>query len=153
MTLRFSFVGCVAEDAQTPFHFGESITTDLANYRGTDWKVEGTTYSGAYGDGSHGQFRNATTEVGQFDAANAFGLSDMHGNVWEWCQDTWHEDYQGAPDDGSAWEDGQDSSRVLRGGSWYFIPENCRSANRNRGNPDFSNDFVGLRVVCGLART
>ncbi len=55
----------------------------------------------------------------------------MHGNVWEWCQDTWHESYKGAPSDGSAWIDNDSKIRTLRGGSWYDLPGKCRSASRN----------------------
>ena len=139
--------------SRTPFHFGPSITTDLANYRGTDWEYEGTTYSGAYGDGPHGEFREATTEVGSFDVANAFGLYDMHGNVWEWCQDEWHNNYEGAPVDGGAWiSSGERKERMLRGGSWDFDPVVCRSASRIRSAPVSRNDLTGFRVVCGLAR-
>jgi formylglycine-generating enzyme required for sulfatase activity len=139
----------------TPFHFGESITTDLANYRGTDWEYKGKTYSGAYGDGPHGEFREETTEVGSFEVANAFGLYDMHGNVIEWCQDWWHETYEGAPVDGSAWlahEEESEEKRVLRGGSWGGDPEYCRSAGRDGDAPGGVNDVVGFRVVCGGAR-
>ncbi|MGD1942275.1 MAG: formylglycine-generating enzyme family protein [Leptolyngbyaceae cyanobacterium] len=137
----------------TPFHFGETITTDLANYRGQDWEVRGKTYSGAYGNGPYGEFREETTAVTLFPP-NAFGLHDMHGNVLEWCQDHWHESYEGAPADASAWLSSGDSEnhRVLRGGSWDGNPENCRSAFRLRYAPDYSNYFVGFRVVCGLAR-
>jgi len=138
----------------TPFHFGLSITTDLANYRGTDWKIGDKTYSGAYGGGPYGEFREETTEVGSFEVANTFGLYDMHGNVWEWCQDHWHETYEGAPEDSSAWMSSDESkSRVLRGGSWNFNPGVCRSAIRSRLAPDNRIDDFGFRVVCGLART
>jgi formylglycine-generating enzyme required for sulfatase activity len=139
----------------TPFHFGESMTTDLANYRGTDWEYEGKTYSGAYGDGPHGEYREETTEVGSFGVANAFGLYDMHGNVWEWCEDWWHDSYEGAPGEGSAWiahEEETEEKRVLRGGSWDYDPEDCRSAVRLRLAPVVTDDLVGFRVVCGLAR-
>ncbi|MBD1877178.1 formylglycine-generating enzyme family protein [Nodosilinea sp. FACHB-131] len=139
----------------TPFHFGETITTDLANYRGTDWQIGETTYSGAYGDGPHGEYREETTDVGRFGVANAFGLYDMHGNVLEWCQDWWHESYEGSPTDGSAWlahEDDAEEKRVLRGGSWADDPEYCRSALRSGYAPDHTFNFVGFRVVCGGAR-
>jgi formylglycine-generating enzyme required for sulfatase activity len=139
----------------TPFHFGESITTDLANYRGTDWEYEGKTYPGAYGDGPYGEFREETTEVGSFEVANAFGLYDIHGNVVEWCQDWWHDNYKGAPNDGSAWlahEENAEELRVLRGGSWYGNPGDCRSALRLRFAPDGTVVDVGFRVVCGGAR-
>jgi formylglycine-generating enzyme required for sulfatase activity len=133
----------------TPFYFGSTITTDLANYRGTDREFEGNTYLGNYGQGPKGSFREQTTEVGSFPP-NAFGLYDMHGNVWEWCQDVWHENYEGAPTDGSAWlEGGNQTSRLLRGGSWGDIPVFCRSAARVRDAPDGTLNDVGFRVVCG----
>ena len=133
----------------TPFHFGETITTDLANYRGTDWDDQGTTYPGNYGQGPKGEFRQKTTEVGSFKVANTFGLYDMHGNVWDWCLDYWHESYEGAPTDGSAWTTGGDDSlRVLRGGSWYVLPGVCRSAVRYGGARDVQGLNVGFRLVC-----
>jgi len=128
----------------TPFHFGETITTDLANYRGTDDK------SGSYGRGPKGMYRKTTTPVNYFHpVANAFGLCDMHGNVWEWCQDGWHENYDGAPVDGSAWLDAENAGyKMLRGGSWILVPGYCRSAFRIYFNPGDRFDYIGFRVVC-----
>ena len=138
----------------TPFHFGQTITTDLANYDGTDGK--NNEWSGSYGSGPKGVYRKETTEVGSFEVANNFGLYDMHGNVWEWCQDYPHHNYEGAPTDGSAWLDNEESSNIklLRGGSWYDNPEHCRSAYRNDYDLDTDDDHIGFRVVCsGAART
>ena len=136
----------------TPFHFGETITTDLANYRGTDSEYQGETYSGSYGTGPKGIFREKTTAVGSF-SPNAFGLYDMHGNVYEWCSDHWHDNYQGAPTDGSAWIDGGDSAyRLLRGGSWEYNPQDCRSAYRLRNAPGSRDNIFGFRVVCDTLR-
>jgi formylglycine-generating enzyme required for sulfatase activity len=137
----------------TPFHFGKTISTDLANYRGTDWEFGGTVYPGNYGSGSKGEYREQTTPVGQFPP-NAFGLFDMHGNVWEWCADHWHPNYQGAPTKGNAWIVGGDSSyRLLRGGSWNSYPWYCRAADRVRYAPDFCFRLFGFRVVWVAART
>ncbi|MGJ3248299.1 MAG: formylglycine-generating enzyme family protein [Elainellaceae cyanobacterium] len=133
---------------QTPFHFGETITTELANYRGTDFEYEGITYLGNYGSGPKGIFREALTSIGSFPA-NAFGLFDMHGNVWEWCLDHWHENYQDAPTNGSVWiEGGNEASRMQRGGSWGNLPEGCRSAFRYLLHPDDRDSLLGFRVVC-----
>jgi eukaryotic-like serine/threonine-protein kinase len=89
----------------------------------------------------------STHPVGE-KKANAWGLYDMHGNVWEWCLDPWHENYTGAPEDGSAWVSGGDADhRLLRGGSWFRSPRDCRSANRNRDLPDLRNIYIGFRVV------
>jgi formylglycine-generating enzyme required for sulfatase activity len=137
----------------TPFHFGETIATDLVNYNGTDWEYEGKTYLGFYGMGSRGEYRKQTTDVGIFPA-NAFGLYDMHGNVWEWCLDHWHDNYEGAPTDGSAWlSEDKSSKRLLRGGSWFFNPRLCRSAVRVSNSPDFRDFNLGFRVLCLAART
>ncbi|MEH1929179.1 SUMF1/EgtB/PvdO family nonheme iron enzyme [Nostoc sp.] len=126
----------------TPFHFGETITTDLANYNASE----------TYANEPKGQYRRQTTDVGSFPP-NAFGLYDMHGNVWEWCQDTWHDSYKGAPSDGSAWIDNDNQSRTLRGGSWFVNPESCRSASRiyvdTRG---ILYLYIGFRIVCAAGR-
>lgn len=121
----------------TPFYFGETITTDLVNYNGN--------YT--YGSGPKGIYREKTTVVGSFPP-NAFGLYDMHGNLWEWCADPWHENYNSAPTDGSVWQSGGNTQyRVIRGGSWFNFPRNCRSANRFGGVPDSRNWLYGFRVV------
>ena len=80
---------------------------------------------------------------------NAYGLYDMHGNVWEWTEDCWHNNYAGAPSDGSAWTTNctYTSARVLRGGSWYFNPLNLRAANRGRSSSDFRGTNFGFRVA------
>lgn len=128
----------------TPFHFGETITTELANYNG-DY---------IYASESKGKYRQQTTEVGSFPPNN-FGLYDMHGNVWEWCQDTWHESYEKAPRDGSAWIDTNYNFRLLRGGAWIDIPGLCRSASRSyydRAVRVYIIGSIGFRVVCAAGR-
>ncbi|MEP0921229.1 formylglycine-generating enzyme family protein [Leptolyngbya sp. ST-U4] len=136
----------------TPFHFGETITTDLANYDGTD-DPDGK-WSGSYGRGPKGEYRKETTPVDHFGIANAFGLCDLHGNVFEWCLDHWHGSYEGAPTDGSAWISGdENASRVRRGGSWGPYPGYCRSASRFNDSPDFRYYSIGFRVVCVAPRT
>ncbi len=127
--------------ATTPFYFGETITTELANYNAIT----------TYGDGLEGEWRQETTPVDHFGIANPFGLCDIHGNVWEWCLDHWHGNYEDAPDDASAWlTDDEEASRVLRGGSWSSDPNYCRSASRLNGYPDNVSSSFGFRVVCEL---
>ena len=120
----------------TPFHTGSTIATSQANYHG-DY---------TYGNGSTGVYRRETVTVGSFNA-NAFGLYDVHGNVWEWVQDCWNDGYRGAPSDGSAWERGDCSRRVLRGGSWNSEPRDLRSANRVGSYPGLRLNFIGFRVA------
>jgi formylglycine-generating enzyme required for sulfatase activity len=117
----------------TPFHFGETISTDQANYKG----------DATYGDGKKGIDRKKPTPVGSFPA-NAWGLHDMHGNVWQWCQD-WHGVYtQEDVVDPQGPKQGQ--IRVLRGGSWIYAPTHCRSAYRGWFEPGNRNGYCGLRV-------
>ncbi|MDY7003814.1 MAG: formylglycine-generating enzyme family protein [Cyanobacteriota bacterium] len=131
----------------TPFHFGETITTDLANYQGTDG--EKGKWSGSYAEGPKGEYREQTTPVGYFDVVNSFGLSDMHGNVWEWCADEWHDNYENAPTDGKPWLNGDDSRSPLRGGSWDVYPNYCRSAIRSlNSRRDSHYNNIGFRIVC-----
>jgi formylglycine-generating enzyme required for sulfatase activity len=133
----------------TPFYFGETITTDLANYAGID--SQDLEWSGSYGLGSKGIYREQTTPVGVFPP-NAFGLYDMHGNAWEWCLDHLHNNYEGAPTDGSAWLSPahKNASRVLRGGAWYGYPRNCRSATRYDDSPLNHYSTYSFRVVCEI---
>jgi formylglycine-generating enzyme required for sulfatase activity len=124
----------------TPFHFGETIDPQVANYD----------VGYVYGRGQKGTYRRKTIHVGSLSAANEYGLHDMHGNVWEWCQDNWHVDYQGAPRNGSVWintSTKKNKKRVLRGGAWHSNPSYCRSAVRNDYNPAYRLDYVGFRVV------
>ncbi len=107
----------------TPFYFGPTLTTDLANYRG-DYP---------YGLGPKGVYRKKTTKVGSFPP-NAFGLYDMHGNVYEWCVDRF--------------QNNSENGRIIRGGSWYDGPSYCRCAFMNWGRPEERYEIAGLRVVC-----
>ncbi|OBQ42484.1 MAG: hypothetical protein AN484_17445 [Aphanizomenon flos-aquae WA102] len=126
----------------TPFYFGESITPDLVNCVGNY----------PYAAAPKGQYRKQTTDVGTFPP-NAFGLYDMHGNVWEWCEDDWQKNYINVPVNGSALIS-RSNIKLVRGGSWFDIPDLCRSAYRLNPNLDNYFDTIGFRVVCsGAART
>jgi formylglycine-generating enzyme required for sulfatase activity len=128
----------------TPFHYGETLTPDIANYNGNH----------TFGAGPKGVYREETTPVGIFPA-NAFGLHDMHGNVWEWCLDHWHDTYEDAPTNGSAWlvnNAAPNHPRLLRGGAWNKTPWMCRSAYRDRDHPTTRNKFIGFRIVCDLPK-
>ncbi|MDH6059011.1 SUMF1/EgtB/PvdO family nonheme iron enzyme [Chrysosporum bergii ANA360D] len=122
----------------TPFYFGDTISPDWANY---DVNLICTFRP-------NGEYPQETTNVGEFPA-NPFGLFDICGDVWEWCQDVWHENYHDAPTDGSPWLADKYQFRCLRGGSWYdtgYIC--CRSAYRGYASPQESYINLGLRVVC-----
>ena len=124
----------------TSFHYGATLTPELANYDGNY----------VYGKGLKGTYRKQTTEVDSFPA-NAWGLHDLHGNVWEWCADHWHDSYNFAPGDDQPWlipAAADEELRLLRGGSWYFHPAVCRSAYRNDGHPDGRGFLIGFRVCC-----
>ena len=120
----------------TPFYFGNTITTDVANYVGEH----------LYALEPKGIYRHVTTDVASF-LPNSFGLFDTHGNVWEWCADTWHDNYVGAPVDCSVWEGKERSHRVLRGGCWHDPPDLCRSAARLKAVSRDGEDYFGFRVA------
>ncbi len=122
----------------TPFYCGDIIATDLANYNGHL----------TYGDGLVGVYREETTDVGTFPP-NPFGLCDMHGNLSEWCADVWHNNYENAPTNGKAWIDnGDQTERVVRGGSWFYGPSGLRSAFRRLEYAYQRSNEVGFRIVC-----
>jgi formylglycine-generating enzyme required for sulfatase activity len=133
-----------------PFHTGACISASQANFDDKNNSYADCKLSNVY--------RQKTLEVASFEP-NAFGLHDMHGNLWEWVEDCYHENYQNAPGDGRAWSDNcyknkEVIPRVLRGGSWYDNPFYLRAANRNWGDPDVRDIYVGARfVVVFPART
>jgi formylglycine-generating enzyme required for sulfatase activity len=128
----------------TPFHFGDWPSVTLMNYAGNF----------TYNESPEGEYREQTVEVGSFPS-NSFGLHDMHGNVYEWCEDDWHNSYEGALTDGSAWteENRTETKRLLRGGSWDDNPGGCRSAMRDDDSRGLRSDNLGFRVVCVFPST
>lgn len=143
----------------TPFHFGETITGELANYNARS----------RFAHEPLREYRRETTPVGQFPP-NSFGLYDMHGNVYEWCEDHWHKNYEGAPTDGNVWLFENDNQmmrvlrggwlrvlrggwlRVLRGGSWFYDPLDSCSAGRSYDREIYDSNSIGLRVVCSVGQ-
>jgi formylglycine-generating enzyme required for sulfatase activity/tRNA A-37 threonylcarbamoyl transferase component Bud32 len=125
----------------SPFAFGETITPEMANFQPAAPEKKDRPIT-----------KGQPVSTGDLRVANGFGLYGMHGGVWEWCEDVWHENYYGdAPNDGSVWLTGGDEEyRVVRGGGWDDPPDRCRAAFRKRLAPEIENDDVGLRVVCTL---
>jgi len=120
----------------TPFHCSETISTDQVNYDGNR----------PYGDGAKGEYRARTMKVGSF-AANAWGLYDMHGNVWQWCEDCYDKDYYANSPRLNPLNTKEGSARMARGGSWNDAAWNCRSASRNWHGPSHRDDALGFRVA------
>ncbi len=121
-----------------PFWWGSSITPEQANYYGSAPPYEG--------GGSRGKYRQRTVPVSSFQP-NPWGLYQVHGNAWEWVEDCWHDNYQEAPADGSAWTSGTCEKRVARGGSLDDIPQYLRAAQRGASTPDFQHFDLGFRVA------
>ena len=116
----------------TTYNVGNKITRKQAQFSETSW----------------GRAKK-TVKVGSFQP-NAFGLYDVHGNVWEWTEDCWHNSYENAPEDSSAWLEangGNCKTRILRGGSWFDIAQNLRSANRGRSNQSDRRNYIGFRIA------
>ena len=131
---------CCRAGTETQFWWGDEISTEQANYDGN--------YT--FGKGAKGGYSQKTLPVHSF-RPNPWGLYQVHGNVWEWCQDCWNGNYHNAPTDGSAWTAGEGKYRVLRGGSWGGGSETLRPARRIVNSRDDRNYDVGLRVARTLS--
>ena len=120
----------------TMVHYGDNLDSGKANFNGN--------YPA--GEGAKGEDRQKTVPVGFFPP-NAWGLYDMHGNVWEWCEDCYHENYVNAPLDGTAWLAPLGSNRIARGGAWIATADCCLSSHRFWLNPNARRNFLGFRVA------
>jgi formylglycine-generating enzyme required for sulfatase activity len=125
----------------TPFSFGETLTIEVANFNGEH----------TFREEPRGYYFHSTNEGGKFPP-NAFGLYDMHGNLWEWCADNWLDDYRMSLRDGSDYQMFDNPYRVARGGSWHEPPALCRSAARLRVLQTDADEFMGFRVVCDFSQ-
>ena len=136
-----AYVGWLSEKTGKEYRLLSESEWEFAARAGTTTRyswgnaIIGRNRANCRGCGSRWDFKE-TAPVGSF-AANGFGLHDMHGNVYEWVEDCWNGSYAGAPSDGSAWESGDCSQRVLRGGSWYRLPRYLRAASRGWGDTGF----------------
>ncbi len=122
---------CRAGEFNAVYNFGSNIDPNKACYKVSNSDIR----------------FDRPTKIGTYKP-NKFNLHDMHGNVWEWCQDSWHPNYHEAPRDGSAWDEPDAELKVIRGGSWRSSKNDCRCASRNSLNPASSRNDVGFRIVC-----
>jgi len=127
--------------SSSPFTMGNMITTRQANFNGSE----------SYAGSPAGSYRRKTLSVGSF-GGNAFGLHDLHGNVWEWTQDCWHTNHIGNRSDGSARDDRKCKRRVMKGGSWVNTPDDVRIAKRQHYVTDYRYDDFGFRLARTLSK-
>ena len=125
----------------TPFHFGPTLSDKYSNYRAIE----------VYGPGKPGEYRKETVSVDHFQVTNDFGLCDMHGNVWEWCLNPWTVEADRIPTQNVVMKDAERTHRIMRGGSWVYNPQKCRSAHRGHNVPSAQFSDLGFRIVLDLS--